>query len=134
MNNFPLFMLNLLANKWIFTYFLIRFAQTKITLFIFVNNWAIREIESFLIIEPYSRSPKSGGNGRVSWYIFETDNNDSRLFSTYLNSLEFCYMKSVCLSIYLFVFCASRISCLYLSPWKWIPLNFRIFLRGPGNI
>ena len=36
-------------------YFLIRFAQTKITLFIFVNNWIIRENESFLIVEPCSR-------------------------------------------------------------------------------
>ena len=33
----------------------------------------------------------------------------------------------------LFVLCASRISCLYLSIWKWIPLNFRIFLREPSN-
>ena len=34
-------------------YFLIRFAQTKITLSIFVNNWVISE--SFLLVEPYSR-------------------------------------------------------------------------------
>ena len=37
------------------TYFLIRFTQTKITLFIFVNNWAIRENKSFLLVEPCSR-------------------------------------------------------------------------------
>ena len=37
------------------SYFLIRVAQTKITLFIFVNNWVIRENESFLIVEPCSR-------------------------------------------------------------------------------
>ena len=36
-------------------YFLIRFAQTKITLFIFVNNWVIKENESFLLVEPCSR-------------------------------------------------------------------------------
>ena len=35
--------------------FLIRFAQTKIALFIFVSNWVIRENESFLIVEPCSR-------------------------------------------------------------------------------
>ena len=38
-----------------YCYFLIRFAQTKTTLFIFVNNWVIREKESFLIVEPCSR-------------------------------------------------------------------------------
>ena len=32
-------------------YFPICFAQTRITLFIFVNNWVIRENESFLIVE-----------------------------------------------------------------------------------
>ena len=37
------------------SYFLIRFAQTKITLFIFVKNWVVRENESFLIVEPCSR-------------------------------------------------------------------------------
>ena len=37
------------------TYFLICFTQTKITLFIFVNNWVIRENESFLLVEPCSR-------------------------------------------------------------------------------
>ena len=36
-------------------YFLIHFPQTKITLFIFVNNWVIRENKSFLTVEPYSR-------------------------------------------------------------------------------
>ena len=36
-------------------YFLIRFAQTKITLFIFANNWVIRESESFLLVDPCSR-------------------------------------------------------------------------------
>ena len=40
-------------------YFLIRFAQTKITLFFFVNNWVIRENESFLLVEPCSCVPKS---------------------------------------------------------------------------
>ena len=40
-------------------YFLIRFAQTKITLFIFWNNWVIKENESFLLVEPRSRVPKS---------------------------------------------------------------------------
>ena len=35
-------------------YFLIRFAQTKITLFK-GKNWIIRENESFLIVEPCSR-------------------------------------------------------------------------------
>ena len=38
-----------------FNYFLIRFVQTKITLFIFVNKWVIRENESFLLVEPCSR-------------------------------------------------------------------------------
>ena len=37
-----------------FLYFLIRFAQTEITSFIFANNWVIRENESFLLVEPYS--------------------------------------------------------------------------------
>ena len=37
------------------TYFLIRFAQTKITLFIFWNSWVIKENESFLLVEPCSR-------------------------------------------------------------------------------
>ena len=36
-----------------FTYFLIRFSQMKI--FIFVNSWVIRENESFLLVEPCSR-------------------------------------------------------------------------------
>ena len=36
-------------------YFLIRFAQTKITLFIFWNNWVIKENEYFLLVEPCSR-------------------------------------------------------------------------------
>ena len=36
-------------------YFLIRFAQTKITLFIFWNNWVIKENDSFLLVEPCSR-------------------------------------------------------------------------------
>ena len=36
-------------------YFPICFAQTKITFFIFVNNWVIRENESFLIVEPCFR-------------------------------------------------------------------------------
>ena len=36
-------------------YFLIRLAQTKITLFIFILNWVIRENESLLIVEPCSR-------------------------------------------------------------------------------
>ena len=40
---------------FIITYFVIPFAQTKITLFIFVNNWVIRENESFLIVEPCPR-------------------------------------------------------------------------------
>ena len=47
-------------------YFLIRFAQTKITLFIFVNNWVIRENESFLLVEPCSRVPKSRGDEGAS--------------------------------------------------------------------
>ena len=37
------------------SYFLIRFAQTKITLFIFWNNWVIKESKSFLLVEPSSR-------------------------------------------------------------------------------
>ena len=32
-------------------YFLIRFTQTKITLFIFVNNWVIRKTERFLLVD-----------------------------------------------------------------------------------
>ena len=32
-------------------YFIIRLAQTKITLFIFVNNWVMRGKESFLLVE-----------------------------------------------------------------------------------
>ena len=47
-------------------YFLIRFAQTKITLFIFWNNWVIKENESFLLVEPCSRVPKSRDDGWVS--------------------------------------------------------------------
>ena len=88
-------------------YVLIRFSQTKITLFIFVNNRVIRENESFLLIEPCSRVPKSRGNEEVSCQIFETDNNDSRLSSIYPNSLEFYYMKSVYLFTALFVLCTS---------------------------
>ena len=37
------------------SYFLIRSAQTKVTSFIFVNNWVIRESDSFLLVEPCSR-------------------------------------------------------------------------------
>ena len=37
------------------TYFLIRFAQMKITLFIFRNNCVIKENESFLLVEPCVR-------------------------------------------------------------------------------
>ena len=37
------------------TYFLIRFAQTKINLFIFASNRVIRENESFMLVEPCSR-------------------------------------------------------------------------------
>ena len=44
-------------------YFLIRFPQTKITLFIFWNNWVIKENEIFLLVEPCSRVPKSRGYG-----------------------------------------------------------------------
>ena len=83
-------------------YFLIRFTQMKKTLFIFWNNWVIKENESFLLVEPCSRVPKSGGDGWVSRKIFEADNNVTRLFSTYSNSLEFYCMKSVSLFIYLF--------------------------------
>ena len=36
-------------------YFLIRFAQKKLTFFIFWNNWVIKENESFLLVEPCSR-------------------------------------------------------------------------------
>ena len=36
-------------------YFLTHFAQTKTTLFIFWNNWVIKENESFLLVEPCSR-------------------------------------------------------------------------------
>ena len=36
-------------------YFLIRFAQTKITLFILWNNWVLKENESFQLVEPCSR-------------------------------------------------------------------------------
>ena len=36
-------------------YFLIGYAQMKVTLFIFVNNWVIRENKSFLILELCSR-------------------------------------------------------------------------------
>ena len=36
-------------------YFLIRDAQTKITLLIFWNNWVIKENEIFLLVEPCSR-------------------------------------------------------------------------------
>ena len=110
--------------------FLICFAQTKITLFIFVYNWVIRENKSFLIVEPFSRVPKSRGNEGVSCLIFEADNNDSRLFSIYLNSLEFYNMKSVCLFIYLLVLCASRISCLYLSLWNEFVKLLRHFWEG----
>ena len=47
-------------------YFLICFAQTKITLFIFGNKWVIRKNESFLLVEQCSSVPKSRGNGGVS--------------------------------------------------------------------
>ena len=109
-------------------YFLIRFAQTKITLFIFVNNWIIRENESFLIVEPCSRVPNSRGNGehhdkfpRLKTLIKDYFQH-TRILSNFTMLNQFVY-----LFIYLF-------SCLYSSLWKWIPLNFRIFLRGPGNI
>ena len=51
-------------------YFLIRFAQTKITLFIFVSNWVIRENESFLLVEPCSRSNMLRGN-KVTVFLSE---------------------------------------------------------------
>ena len=35
----------------LYPYFVIRFTQTKITLFIFVNNWVITKTESFLLVE-----------------------------------------------------------------------------------
>ena len=35
----------------LYPYFLVRSTQTKITLFIFVNNWVIRKNESFLLVE-----------------------------------------------------------------------------------
>ena len=47
-------------------YFLIRFAQTKITLFIFVSNWVIRENEGFLLVEPCYRVAKNRDDGGVS--------------------------------------------------------------------
>ena len=59
-------------------YFLIRFAQTKITLFIFVNNWVIREIESFLRVELCYRVTKSMGEYHVKFF-----ESDSRLSSIY---------------------------------------------------
>ena len=37
------------------TYFPIRFAQTKIALFISFNNWESKEDESFLIVRPCLR-------------------------------------------------------------------------------
>ena len=50
----------------------------------------------------------------------------------------FCLYLSLNRFIYLFVYvpllCASWIFCFYLSLCKWTPLNFRIFLREPGNI
>ena len=52
--------------KKMFIYFLSRFAQTKITLFIFWNSWVIKENEGFLLVEPCSRVPKNGDNGRAS--------------------------------------------------------------------
>ena len=57
-------------------YFLIRFAQTEITLFIFVNNWVIKEI--FLPLEPCSRVTKSMGECHVQFF-----ESDSRLSSIY---------------------------------------------------
>ena len=43
------------TNDLIETYSLIRFAKTKVTLLIFVNNCVIRENVSFLLVEPCSR-------------------------------------------------------------------------------
>ena len=36
-------------------YFLIRFPQTKVTLFVFFNNWVNKGKKSFLLVEPRSR-------------------------------------------------------------------------------
>ena len=63
-------------------YFLIRFAQTKITLFIFFNNWMSKENKSLLLVERYSHVPKGRGNFWGEYdnvKFFETDNSDSRL-------------------------------------------------------
>ena len=46
---------NSLWNVFSKCYFLIGFAQTKITLFIFWNNWIIKANESFPLVEPCSR-------------------------------------------------------------------------------
>ena len=51
-------------------YFLIRFAQMKITLLIFVNKWVIRENESLLQVEPCARLPKSRGDGEYHVIFF----------------------------------------------------------------
>ena len=40
--------------------------MASMSLFIFVNNWVIRENESFLPVEPCSCVPKSRGDGRIS--------------------------------------------------------------------
>ena len=68
-------------------YFLILFAQTKITLFIFFDNWVSKEKRKFLLAEPCSRVPNSRG---IFWEeynaakLFETDNRYSRLSSVFL--------------------------------------------------
>ena len=49
-----------------------------------------------------SRVPKSKAMGEYHLKFLRLSNNDSRLFSTYSNSLKFYCMKSVCLFIYLF--------------------------------
>ena len=67
-------------------YFLICFAQTKITLFIFFDNWVIKKNENFLLVEPCSGVPKSRGNFLADFDVakfFGTDNSDSRLSLVY---------------------------------------------------
>ena len=117
--------------KKMFIYFLIRLAQTKITLFIFWNNWVIKENANFLLVEVCPRVPKSRAMGEYHVKFLRLTTMILDLFwHNWILSNSTVWNRFV----YLFVLCASRISCLYLSLWKWIPLIFGIFLRGPADI
>ena len=83
-------------------YFLIRFAQTKITLFIFVNKWVIRENESFLLVGRALVYLRIGAIGeyRVKFLRLTT------MILDYLRYTEFSriLLYEISLFIYLFIY------------------------------